>query len=138
MIVQLSHFFQSLTPPSLRHPAPSIPTTPSSQSHLPASALLSQAECHRHMKAWRKHVPERPPCHSHSCTGTMIGCHHTAISTVTHNIAVHKYTHVYKCTQAHRHMSTHAHNMHIHCTQANVHTHSGPMAVKIHTSLDKH
>lgn len=71
------------------------------------------------MKAWRKHMPKRPPCHSHSCTATMIGCHHTAISTVTHNIAVHKHTHVYKCRQTHTY--THNTNAHIH---RRTHTHT--------------
>lgn len=61
------------------------------------------------MKAWRKHMPKRPPCHSHSSTATMIGCHHTAISTVTHNIAAHKHTHTYKCKRAHRHTTVHTH-----------------------------
>lgn len=37
-------------------------------------------------------MPKRPPCHSHSSTATMIGCHHTAISAVTHHVAVHRHT----------------------------------------------
>lgn len=70
-------------------------------------------------------MPKRPPCHSHSCTATMIGCHHTAISTVTHNIAVHKHTHVYKCMQAHRHTHarTHSTNTRIH-RRIHSHTHT--------------
>lgn len=121
---------QRLAPPSLRHPAPSTPPPP----RHPASPLLSQARSaiDTDEGVEKSHAKKAPLPLSllHSDNDRLSShsdqhCHPQHCSAQTH-------THVYKCMQAHTHARTRIYTG----VYTHTHTYTGPMAVKIRTSLD--